>query len=29
MQQGSTIMQGEPQVVRQNSKVQEAYLGGE
>jgi len=29
MQQGSTIMQGEPQVVRQNSKVQQAYLGGE
>lgn len=29
MQQGGTIMQGEPQVVRQNSKVQEAYLGGE
>jgi branched-chain amino acid transport system ATP-binding protein len=29
MQQGSTIMQGEPQVVRQNSKVQEAYLGDE
>ncbi len=29
MQQGSTIVQGEPQVVRQNSKVQEAYLGGE
>lgn len=29
MQQGGTIMQGEPQVVRQNSKVQQAYLGGE
>ena len=29
MQQGSTIVQGEPQVVRQNSKVQEAYLGDE
>jgi len=29
MQQGSTIVQGEPQVVRQNSKVQQAYLGGE
>jgi branched-chain amino acid transport system ATP-binding protein len=29
IQQGSTIMQGEPQVVRQNSKVQQAYLGGE
>ena len=29
MQQGGTIMQGEPQVVRQNSKVQEAYLGDE
>ena len=29
MQQGSTIVQGEPQVVRQNSKVQQAYLGDE
>ena len=29
MQQGGTIMQGEPQVVRQNSKVQQAYLGDE
>ena len=29
IQQGSTIVQGEPQVVRQNSKVQQAYLGGE
>ena len=29
MQQGGTIMQGEPHVVRQNSKVQEAYLGDE
>ena len=29
IQQGSTIVQGEPQVVRQNSKVQQAYLGDE
>jgi branched-chain amino acid transport system ATP-binding protein len=29
MQQGRTIIQGEPQSVRQNSEVQQAYLGGE
>ena len=29
MQQGSTIVQGTPQDVRQNSEVQKAYLGGE
>ena len=29
MQQGSTIVQGEPQVVRQNREVQQAYLGDE
>ena len=29
MQQGSTIVQGAPQEVRQNSEVQKAYLGGE
>jgi branched-chain amino acid transport system ATP-binding protein len=28
MQQGSTIAQGKPEEVRQNSEVQEAYLGG-
>jgi len=27
MQQGRTIVQGEPQTVRQNSEVQQAYLG--
>ncbi len=29
IQQGSTIVQGKPQVVRQNREVQQAYLGGE
>jgi len=29
MQQGQTIVQGEPEVVRQNSEVQQAYLGDE
>ena len=29
IQQGSTIVQGEPQVVRQNREVQQAYLGDE
>ena len=29
IQQGSTIVQGEPQVVRQNRDVQQAYLGDE
>jgi branched-chain amino acid transport system ATP-binding protein len=29
MQQGRTIVQGEPQTVRQNSEVQRAYLGGQ
>ena len=28
MQQGHTIIQGSPEEVRQNSAVQEAYLGG-
>jgi branched-chain amino acid transport system ATP-binding protein len=28
MQQGQTIVQAEPEVVRQNSEVQQAYLGG-
>jgi branched-chain amino acid transport system ATP-binding protein len=28
MQQGRTIIQGEPQTVRQNREVQQAYLGG-
>jgi len=28
MQQGQTIVQGSPEEVRQNSEVQEAYLGG-
>jgi branched-chain amino acid transport system ATP-binding protein len=29
MRQGRTIVQGEPQTVRQNSEVQQAYLGGQ
>ena len=29
MQQGQTLVQDEPQAVRQNSEVQQAYLGGE
>jgi branched-chain amino acid transport system ATP-binding protein len=29
MQQGQTIVQGDPQDVRQNTDVQQAYLGGE
>ncbi|MEJ2099726.1 MAG: ABC transporter ATP-binding protein [Desulfobacterales bacterium] len=29
MQQGQTIVQAEPEAVRQNSEVQQAYLGGE
>ncbi|NIU59234.1 MAG: ATP-binding cassette domain-containing protein [Phycisphaerae bacterium] len=29
MQQGKTIVQGDPQTVRQNTEVQQAYLGGE
>jgi branched-chain amino acid transport system ATP-binding protein len=29
MQQGRTIVQDEPETVRQNSEVQQAYLGGE
>ena len=29
MQQGQTIVQGDPQTVRQNAEVQQAYLGGE
>jgi branched-chain amino acid transport system ATP-binding protein len=29
MQQGQTIVQAEPEVVRQNIEVQQAYLGGE
>jgi len=29
MQQGQTIVQGDPQTVRQNTDVQQAYLGGE
>jgi branched-chain amino acid transport system ATP-binding protein len=29
MQQGCTIIQDEPETVRQNSEVQQAYLGGE
>jgi branched-chain amino acid transport system ATP-binding protein len=29
MQQGRTIVQDEPEIVRQNSEVQQAYLGGE
>jgi branched-chain amino acid transport system ATP-binding protein len=29
MQQGQTIVQAEPEVVRQNSEVQQAYLGGQ
>jgi branched-chain amino acid transport system ATP-binding protein len=29
MQQGQTIVQGDPQTVRQNADVQQAYLGGE
>jgi ABC-type branched-subunit amino acid transport system ATPase component len=29
MQQGQTIVQGDPQIVRQNTDVQQAYLGGE
>jgi len=29
MQQGQTIIQAEPEAVRQNSEVQQAYLGGE
>ena len=29
MQQGQTIVQGDPQSVRQNTEVQQAYLGGE
>ncbi len=29
MQQGQTIVQDEPEIVRQNSEVQQAYLGGE
>jgi branched-chain amino acid transport system ATP-binding protein len=29
MQQGKTIVQGDPQTVRQNADVQQAYLGGE
>ena len=29
MQQGQTIVQSDPQTVRQNSEVQQAYLGGE
>jgi branched-chain amino acid transport system ATP-binding protein len=28
MQQGHTIVQGSPEEVRQNSAVQDAYLGG-
>ena len=28
MQQGATLIQGEPEVVRGNKLVQEAYLGG-
>jgi branched-chain amino acid transport system ATP-binding protein len=29
MQQGQTLIQAEPEAVRQNSEVQQAYLGGE
>jgi branched-chain amino acid transport system ATP-binding protein len=29
MSQGSTIIQGEPEEVKRNNEVQEAYLGGE
>jgi branched-chain amino acid transport system ATP-binding protein len=29
MQQGHTIVQGDPQIVRQNTEVQQAYLGDE
>jgi branched-chain amino acid transport system ATP-binding protein len=29
MQQGRTIVQGDPQTVRQNTEVQQAYLGDE
>jgi branched-chain amino acid transport system ATP-binding protein len=29
MQQGRTIVQSDPQTVRQNTDVQQAYLGGE
>ncbi|NIW95175.1 MAG: high-affinity branched-chain amino acid ABC transporter ATP-binding protein LivG, partial [Phycisphaerae bacterium] len=29
MQQGRTIVQGDPQSVRQNAEVQQAYLGDE
>jgi len=29
MQQGRTIVQGDPQTVRQNNEVQQAYLGDE
>jgi branched-chain amino acid transport system ATP-binding protein len=29
MQQGSTIVQGDPQTVRENTEVQQAYLGDE
>ena len=29
MRQGSTIIQGEPEEVKRNDEVQEAYLGGE
>jgi branched-chain amino acid transport system ATP-binding protein len=29
MRQGSTIIQGEPEEVKRNNEVQEAYLGGE
>ena len=29
MQQGQTIIQDEPEIVRQNSEVQQAYLGGD
>jgi branched-chain amino acid transport system ATP-binding protein len=29
MQQGQTLVQDEPQAIRQNSEVQQAYLGGE
>jgi branched-chain amino acid transport system ATP-binding protein len=29
MQQGRTIVQGDPQAVRENTEVQQAYLGDE
>jgi branched-chain amino acid transport system ATP-binding protein len=29
MQQGKTIVQGDPQTVRENTEVQQAYLGDE